>query len=190
MVMGLRESVRERYAQLGLDQEQFEELVATKSAELELLADQIAYDNRISMTRSWTSSHNGQPPGIMEQAEINKQAQQSAVEAVLTQLWEGHSEDDEPETEMTLDWVPHNDGGPLPPTDPEIEELAPKLWPDRVNDPRFLARAEMLLSERDAAGLSLPEGPSDPLSRRLAETVLAELADSDAMHERLRAQKP
>jgi hypothetical protein len=188
MVIGLRESVRERYAALGLDQEQFEELVATKTAELELLVDQIAYNNRVSMTTAWTNSHNRQPPDFMEQVAINNQALQSAVETVLSQLWEGYGEDQEP-AESTPDWTPHNDGGPLPPTDPEIEELALQLWPERANDMRFLARAEMLLTERDEAGLPLPETATDPLTQQLAAAVLADLADSDAMHARRRPPK-
>jgi hypothetical protein len=190
MVMSLRESVRERYAVLGLDQEQFEELVETRTEELELLVDQIAYDNRVSMTTAWTNSHNSQPPDFMEQVGINNQAQQSAVETVLSQLWEGYNEDQEPELETTPDWTPHNDTGPLPPTDPEIEELALQLWPERANDMRFLARAEMLLTERDEAGLPLPETAADPLTRQVAETVLADLAASDAMHAKLRTHKP
>ncbi|WP_185981849.1 hypothetical protein [Skermania sp. ID1734] len=167
-MIGMRESIHERYgAELSaLDRTAFEEFVTAKTAELEQQIDQLAQENRIELTRRW-ESENSRQIGYLDQVQVNQQAQQSAYETVMGQLWEGVETTDQAGSVETTPAMQRWDTPEATAPTPEIEDLVGTVWPSQSRETRFRVLAGDLLQARDEDNLPLPTTPDDPLAIEL-----------------------
>lgn len=175
---GIREAVHERYATelAETDRAQFEQVVETKTIELEQLYDQEFAETRQRLTTQWQTEHQA-PIGYQEQVELIQRAQQSARETVLALLWEGYppQEETEPPTAMQR-WETPEATEPTEAT----EELVAELWPTLAQESvRFRVLASYLLQARQEDDLAVPATPAEPLAAEL-EALLRQKVDEIA----------
>lgn len=171
----------------GWNQHQRQDFLETEAAKISYQVAELAAEMGAQVVGEWTRTR-GQHPDYLTKVGLMNTARLQAMEVVLNkEFYEQIPTEDEDVMDL---WGEQDQ--PLPDrsqvswdqrwTCPlyrseDIEALIAHLWPDPGHSAVFRIKAGYLLAARVEDGLTLPTGPADPLTGRLAQMVYRDLRD-------------